>query len=544
MSTSWTGKVRQALGLEPGESQYKPVDQDGALEKLQEAVWPRKRLMAKIAASVLLVWLFLFLIYKWANSALRHIASDEAEPIQSNFFHLVIPASSAGFCRTLFSAGALNYPTPRIVNWEKEFKDAEKLDGGFHLAKVEGVNDFLQKLDDSHHHELVYIPDGLDTWFQLRPDVLIRRYNAIRKRLGKRVWPRYSLKYGQTIIFSAQNSCGSGENRWPCTLVPPSDIPESAYEPDMSRPRFLGTGSIMGNVGALKLLFEHAKWKTEQRKYASDQEVFSEIFGDQEYYREWQLVKDHPADSVIAANDTRNGRVGSEAIGLPCGNCQFGIGLDYWGEISTATADIGEDLVPINLADTLSYRHLDLTTDVKESTPPFWTPDYSGDTSLPQKTWSEISLQTHRQSGVRPVAVHLGASKDASDAWRQNWYFPHLRTLASAHAKSMRIPFAVVTGSKGQVHEYWGPNDGYGGAMVHDPKGLPGQWKQWDELCGGNEEGERIFGDGKGAYKCPIYYLYFDNNKQNDQLAEWQGRQDEARREELDWNTEQVSPSG
>ena len=207
MSTSWTEKLRQALGLEPGESKYTPVNQDGALEKQEEPVSSRKRLVAKIAASVLLVWLLLFGLYKWGTSASRHSALGEAEPIKSNFFHLVIPASSAGFCRTLFSAGALNYPTPRIVNWEKEFKDPEKLDGGFHLAKIEGVLDFLQKLDDSHRHELVFIPDGLDTWFQLRPEVLISRYNAIRKRLEKRTWPRYGLSYDQGIVFSAQNSC-------------------------------------------------------------------------------------------------------------------------------------------------------------------------------------------------------------------------------------------------------------------------------------------------------------------------------------------------
>jgi hypothetical protein len=534
MSTSWTEKLRQALGLEPGESKYSPVNQDGALEKQQETVSSRKRLAAKIAASVLFVWLLLFVLYKWGTSDSRHSALGEAEPIKSNFFHLVIPASSAGFCRTLFSAGALNYPTPRIVNWEKEFKDPEKLDGGFHLAKIEGVLDFLQKLDDSHRHELVYIPDGLDTWFQLRPEVLIQRYNAIRKRLEKRTWPRYGLSYDQSIIFSAQNSCSSEEDSWPCSLVPSSDIPEGAYEPGMARPRYLGTGSIMGNAGALKSLFEHAKWKTEQRKYASDQEVFSEIFGDQEYYREFQLATNPRANSVIDENDPRNGKVDPNAVELPCGNCQFGIGLDYWGEISTATADAGEDLIPINLANTTSYRHLDLTRDINESTPPFWTPDYSGDTSLPQKTWSEISLQTHRQSGVRPVSIHHGAgSNDIHSAWRQNWHFPHLRTLASAHAKSMRIPFAVATDTEGQVREYWGPNDGFGGARVHDPEGLPGQWKQWDELCAGDEVGESIFGDGLGAYKCPIYYLYFDSNKQKDQLAKWQERQDEAKRKEL-----------
>lgn len=533
MSASWTEKVREGLGLGPGESRYAPVNQDGSLEGQQQPQPQpsRRRFIAKVAASLSLIWLFIFLAYRSGIAGYHTSASDDDGHIKSNFFHLVIPGSSAGFCRTLFSAGALNYPTPRIVNWDKKFEDSEKLDGGFHLAKIEGVNDFLQKLDGSHHHELVYIPDGLDTWFQLRPEVLIQRYNNVRHRLEQRAWPRYGLKYDQTIIFSAQKKCEAGENAFPCSMVPPSDVPEDMYGVDVAKPQYLNSGSIMGTVGALKALFGHAKWKSEQRKYFSDQEVFAEIFGDQEYYREKVLFENPEAGNSSDVSDPRNGRVHEPTIKLPCDSCQFGIGLDYWGELSTAAMDFDDSLVPINYAEDMdSFVDFDLPEDIIESTPPFWTPDYSGDVELPSKSWSEISLITNKHSGVRPVTVHHGATNDPSKPWQQNWHFPYLRTLTSAHAKSPRIAFAVVKDDEGQIREYWGPNDGFGGARVHDPKGLPGQWKQWDELCGSEEVAKDVFADDLGVYKNPVYYLYWDGNKQNDQIKTWQERMDAAKK--------------
>lgn len=533
MSTSWTEKVREGLGLGPGESKYAPINQDGTLEGQQPQPPPsRRRFIIKVVASLSLLWLFLFLAYRSGFVGYHYSAFDDDDSqIKSNFFHLVIPGSSAGFCRTLFSAGALNYPTPRIVNWDKKFEDSEKLDGGFHLAKIEGVNDFLQKLDGSHHHELVYIPDGLDTWFQLRPEVLIQRYNDLRHRLEQRTWPRYGLKYDQTIIFSAQKKCEAGENAFPCSMVPPAALPEGSYGDGIASPRYLNSGSIMGSVGALKALFEHAKWKSEQRKYSSDQEVFAEIFGDQEYHREKVLFENPEAANATDPNDPRNGRVHEPTTKLPCDACQFGIGLDYWGELSTPATDFEDSLIPINYAeDAANFADFTVPEDISESTPPFWTPDYSGEVQLPSKPWSEVGLITNRYSGIRPVTIHHGATADASKLWQRNWHFPYLRTLTSAHAKSMRIPFAVVKDDEGQVREYWGPNDGFGGARVHETSGLPGQWKQWDELCGGDEVANDIFADNLGAYKNPIYYLYWDGNRQGDQIKTWQDRMDEAKK--------------
>lgn len=198
-----------------------------------------------------------------------------------------------------------------------------------------------------------------------------------------------------------------------------------------------------------------------------------------------------------------------------------------------ARADVNDELLPVNFAETIEYRSLKLPADISESTPPFWTPDYSGNTMLPKKTWSEVSLQTNKISGVRPVSIHHGSVSNVDDAWQQNWHFQHLRTLVSAHAKSMRIPFAVIKDDEGQVREFWGPNDGFGGARVHETGGLPGQWKQWDELCGGEETAKSVFADGLGAYQCPVYYLYWDSNKANDQIKKWQDRKDEAARKEI-----------
>lgn len=529
MLASWTEKMRTGLGLDSSEPGYSLLNHGSPSLEQPRAGPSRRRWLVKFASPILFVWLFVFMIYRSTRSADGQSASIPGKPNESHFFHLIIPASSPGFCRTLFSAGALNYPSPRIVNWDKKFEDPNKLDGGFHLAKVEAIFDFLQKLDGNHDSELVYIPDGFDTWFQLRPEVLIQRYDAVKKRLEQRTQHRYGIKYDQSIIFSAQKRCEAGEEAFSCSMVPPSDSPEII---DGEKAEHLNTGSIMGTVGALRKLFEHAKWKTEQRSYYSDQEVFAEIFGDQEYHREMLLSTKPPKASVLDPEDPRNDKTFDPIITLPCDTCQFGISLDYRGELSIPASDHADDLAPLDPTAIPWYHRPGLPNDITASTPPFWTPDYTGATHLPDKTWSQLPLLTHRLTKIRPVTIHHSSSSSSPPnatktptVWPQLWHIPHLRTLATAYAKSPRMPFAVLRDGA-EVREYWGSSEGVGGGRVHDPESMPGAWKRWDELCGSEHDAEGVFGDGLGAYRDPEYYLFWDGGRQGEQIRIWEERID------------------
>lgn len=521
--------------IKPTEWRYALLGQDGAAEQ-QPAISTRRR-AAKIAALLIPFWLFLIYL-NWHRPSLSSTpVTVHDNHVNSAFLHFIIPAStgSVSFCRTLFSAGALNYPTPRIINWDKNYNTPNKTDGGFHLAKIEGVLDFLEKVNPNNDQELAIIVDGYDTWFQLRPEVLIERYHAINKRSHDRIWPRYGLKYDQTVLFSAQNYCEGSVDSWGCSLAPPSDLAANVYGSQTDRPsdnlmnqwqnfrpRYLNAGLVMGPVAALKPLYEHAKWKIENNKdFADDRAVFTEIFGEQEYYRETKRVESgrKPKDK----SDPRNDKVDGTLADLHCERCQFGIGLDYRGELSTPMiyAEPNFEFVTFDKA----YKHK-IADDIKRSTPPHWTPDYSGGTVLPKKLWSELPLHTNKFTGVTPAATHYHPGANIIEEWRQQWHHSNLRTLASGHAKSFRIPFAVIKLDDGDTKEYWGPNDGYGGVRLHQTTGLPGKWKQWDDLCGSEEIGQQVFEDGQGAYQCPVYFLYWNADEQHHQLDVWSQREE------------------
>src|SRR4051794_38061721 len=122
--------------------------------------------------SVVLVASFLFARPGADQAALSASASTSS----SSFFHLLIPATSsgAGLCKNVFSAAALDYPTPRLINWKMHYSSGDRF-GGLHIAKITGTLDYLNSLGPESDQELVLMVDGFDMWFQLPPSVLIDR---------------------------------------------------------------------------------------------------------------------------------------------------------------------------------------------------------------------------------------------------------------------------------------------------------------------------------------------------------------------------------
>jgi hypothetical protein len=140
--------------------------------------------------------------------------------------HLLVPATSsnADFCKLLLSAQILGWPSPILINWaHPEEKDPYKQ----HIAKVQGILDYLYTIEPAgqnatYQEDLVLIIDGYDVWFQLRQDVLIRRYYDIIRRADERTIKDYGEELfrekdmRQTIVFGPDKIC------WPIDYSRPA----------------------------------------------------------------------------------------------------------------------------------------------------------------------------------------------------------------------------------------------------------------------------------------------------------------------------------
>lgn len=78
---------------------------------------------------------------------------------------MLIPASkpNAHLCKVMLSAGVLGYPTPALINWGMEFHDKSLSSGGSHIAKIAGIQHYLESITSGQNDDLVLVVDGYDT---------------------------------------------------------------------------------------------------------------------------------------------------------------------------------------------------------------------------------------------------------------------------------------------------------------------------------------------------------------------------------------------
>ena len=172
---------------------------------------------------------------------------DDVEEAESDgkpgYLHLLIPASKPdqNLCKTVLSAGILNYPSPRLVNWNQEFEDPNLVAGGSHIGKISGIKAYLDGMDVARDSDLVLMVDGYDVWFQLRPQTILDRYfdinrranERIQKELGDKVVKQHNIH--QQIVFSCQKRCWLfSEDDPECYAVPQSSLPDDIYGPETS----------------------------------------------------------------------------------------------------------------------------------------------------------------------------------------------------------------------------------------------------------------------------------------------------------------------
>ncbi len=297
-------------------------------------------------------------------------------------FHLLIPASesNADLCKTLLSSFVLSYPSPTLVNYGKTF-DGDGWDRGSHAGKIRGVFDFLNDQSKVKDDDLVMVIDGYDVWFQLPPEIMIRRYHTLIDEANKRLRGRYGMviegkpgdgtadriqKYTQKIIFGADKICWPNPKEDPaCAAVPYSILPKDAYGPEtdrdpesyLHRPRFLNSGNVIGPAAAVRAIYKHAVQKVEEAKRGAigDQFVFAEIFGEQEYQREtlrrdsqdtrgrfydWVSNALGTSELPLSANITMN-----NMTTIPGQRYEYSIGLDYGSRLFQTMTHSAADIV-------------------------------------------------------------------------------------------------------------------------------------------------------------------------------------------------------
>ena len=366
--------------------------------------------------------------------------------------HLLVPATSTNpeLCKLLLSAQILGYPTPVLIN----YGDHEATDGYVqHLAKVEGILRYLEKLEtsDEYLEDLVLIIDGYDIWFQLRPDVLIKRFYAINAAANSRTIERYGEKIFaeremyQSVVFGPDKLCWPVDfSRPACWAIPESTMPENAFGPmydhedrDKAPAKWLNSGTVMGTTRDLKDIFNatleaiHFNHVTD-----SDQYYFANLWGDQEFERltnrpdllekaKNKVYYDHEDpnnNTLVRTEPITFGKRTEYHMGIDYDSTMFQT-LAFWKgqlawtrEVDSWSPRVGAHYLPEN------PWEINLDQDILDSRPPFDSLDYGFNfTNSTPPGWESVELAYNVLTHQHPVLLHV-TGNPAEKHYRQYWW--------------------------------------------------------------------------------------------------------------------------
>lgn len=432
------------------------------------------------------------------------------------------------------SSTILGYPIPSIINWGAKGDDHG--DGGRRarqMEKIFAVAEYLDSLGDAHRDDLVLMTDSLDTWFQLPPSILIKRYHQINARANELLQAQFrpvAGKFSQSIVFSAEKKC------WPrnaddmgCGGLPESPLPKDIYGPQTDsqnyhvpdyveylhgkshdpkkppvteeeffrpmRSRYLNSGFMLSPVVEARNLFHRAAAiaREDPEVYGADQGIFAQLLGEQTSTR----------DSSRSAKNApwKRGKI-VDFVPEDGQQHEWGLGLDYERSLGYPTAFSEQDSGWIKLKDVESIKALALENnvtsprvirqglqkDIANAAPPL--ADIPGQEHT---SWSNLPLFTDLWTGITPATIHHNALVEGmkvtrDKAWWRMWFVPYARQLFDAQKrrfeKGKSQHRVSRDGTKDVIGAISNENPqklGYG-AMIIDKQGKQG-WMRWDQLC-------------------------------------------------------------
>ncbi|KAK4494577.1 hypothetical protein PRZ48_013933 [Zasmidium cellare] len=408
---------------------------------------------------------------------------EEQVPQRDYYFHIVLPTtqSSANFCKTLLSAAVLNLPTPWLINWDWEGTATEDRT----LLKLRTTTEWLERMPPEREEDPVAIVGNVNAWFQVRSDVIISRYNKIRRRGDRQIEEIFSKTDVESqdlqtkIVFSSEKECQlDGENQSGCLATAAED----------GSLHYLSTNIAMGPIRDVRALWQRARQDAEklaEKELPIDENrIFAQILGEQETHRA-SILKAEAGQGFETHED---------------GEEDFGIMLDFGRELAYAADDKLEGVDWVK-HDGQRERKLTVPDDIAATTPPFWTFEASG--QLPNIAWSEVPLLTGLHANIVPALVQRGpkADKALGKTWFDKmWFQPYGRQLLDAFALIPSTPLAVLVDGDGHQQRYWSPHLEKVGAKDQDLV-----FHDWTELCADEQFAEDVardvFLDGKGVWE-------------------------------------------
>ncbi|KAH7016869.1 hypothetical protein EDB80DRAFT_273651 [Ilyonectria destructans] len=471
-------------------------------------------------------------------------STDPAPATQQNYHILMAATHPALFlCKTLLTMAILGYPTPQLIGWGEAETEGLK-GGGSHFHKItkslQYLNDPERRKNPKFDNELLFILDSYDIWFQLPFETLVERYHATVAEENKRVAQRMGRakqieNVTSSIIFSGGKLCGPNQlHTAACYPVPESPLPKDLYGGNTNtglganaasnfRTRYLVSGALVGPVGEMRALLQRASDELDkcvesqvgwfnldgplsvQHCYkGSDQSIFVEMFGRQEFHREvMRRVHRRRIDNIFDAiipgragswphpnklwgvtiDDPLNPPFPHEEVDpgyLPGKPYEFGIAIDYWSLLIHDTSNAKNDARYIRLDESFTEQVGARTIfDCKAKPPRLDNLPRGGILDLmPGRDWSNMPMYSEICLGVVPTMIHHNSvdKYQIEFQWNQTWWYGHARRLLELRRQE-QLPMLV---------------EGF-------PTGR-GTFTKWDDLCPADfdEELYRGYGvDGK-----------------------------------------------
>lgn len=443
-------------------------------------------------------------------------------------------------CKLLFSGMANGYPSPIIINWGNE---RDRPYGGVDRSHVWRVIKGLEYLDvmmrDTAHpddrvrdDDLIVFLDAIDLWWQLPPEVLIRRYHEINREANK----RFARKWGkpgrmpmeQSIVFAGQKRCWPGPKQgidMLCDALPESPEREDLYGPETDkgnkfkhRVYTINGGTYMGRAADVKRFLRRVKDRlsrvqSHHPEVMTDQGLFGEVWGEQEVVRTWLREQPNRGDEAWT---------NSHGLSLMRENMEYSIGLDYGQQLVSALNFKQHDGELLKLGD---RAHLDQVA-AEHGIDPVRLTGVPADLEnvptplhrfLPDEAtpgWGGLTVFADWFAASVPAIVHFNGNSTRivewfDESWTKTWFYPYLRRLARRYLErpaaleplgeyvfgggEHRVTYmAMPSELTKRKPRRWAPDMAEAGLPV----------MEFDELCR-HKPGEvpwydQVFGDGTG----------------------------------------------